>query len=158
VQGEYERARALYEESLALFRELGDKRSVAIPLVNLGLVAQAQGEYERVRALYEESLALSREVGDKPGIAHGLEGLASTALEPGAAPAVGAWGARLLGAADALRAAIGAPLPPTDQAPVERTVVSLRAALGDDAYEAAWAEGQALTLEEAVALAAAPPA
>ena len=65
--------------------------------------------------------------------------------------------ARLCGAAAALRVAIGAPLHPTERADYERTVAALRVALGDAAYEAAWAQGQALTLEQAIALALEEP-
>ena len=75
-QGEYERATALYQESLALLRELGDKRGIAHTLNNLGLVAWHQGNYSEAIAAYEESLALKRQLGDKRGIASSLGNLA----------------------------------------------------------------------------------
>jgi len=75
-QGEYERATALYQESLALLRELGDKQGIAHTLNNLGLVAWHQGNYSEAIAAYEESLALKRQLGDKRGIASSLGNLA----------------------------------------------------------------------------------
>ena len=52
-------AHALYEESLALFRELGDARYVAFILFFLGGTAMEQGDPERARVLYEESLDMA---------------------------------------------------------------------------------------------------
>jgi non-specific serine/threonine protein kinase len=75
-----------------------------------------------------------------------LDGLAGVA----AAQARPARAARLLGAAEALREAIGAPTPPAGRAAHEREVAALRAALDGEAYAAAWADGRALPLERAV--------
>ena len=59
--------------------------------------------------------------------------------------------ARLLGAASALREALGAPQPAQDKADVEQAVVDARAALGEAAWAAAFAAGQAMMLQEAIA-------
>jgi hypothetical protein len=80
-------------------------------------------------------------------IAESLEIAARLALAEG-------WperAARLLGAADALRDAIGAPLPPVYRAAHEHDMATARTALGDAAFAAAWAAGRALALEQAVA-------
>jgi hypothetical protein len=61
--------------------------------------------------------------------------------------------ARLDGAADALRGAIGSPLPPNEQCEHERRLSELRAALGDGTFERAFTAGRALTWEQAVAYA-----
>jgi tetratricopeptide (TPR) repeat protein len=47
--GEYARAKQLYEESLAISRELNDRRRSAITLNNLGNVCRALGEYDQAR-------------------------------------------------------------------------------------------------------------
>jgi hypothetical protein len=60
--------------------------------------------------------------------------------------------ARLFAAASALRAAMGTPLNPKDTARYTQAVATLGAALGEDGCAAAWAAGEALRLEEAVAL------
>ncbi len=62
--GNYERARALHEESLALSREVGSRRGIALGVSNLGEVAYYQGDYEAAKAYCEESLQLTREARD----------------------------------------------------------------------------------------------
>jgi hypothetical protein len=58
----------------------------------------------------------------------------------------------LLGAAAALRRAIGAPLPPSQRPCYERHLAAARATLPGETFTAAWDEGYATPLEEAVAL------
>jgi predicted ATPase/class 3 adenylate cyclase len=70
--GNFERAAAMCEESLALFKELGDKSGIASSTLILGVVAGSQGNSDRVVTLGEESLRLFRELGDKWGIALAL--------------------------------------------------------------------------------------
>jgi len=82
-QGDYQAARALHEESLALMRELGDRGRIASSLGNLGRVAHEQGDYPAARALHEESLAITRELGDRVGIAGSLNALGRVARDLG---------------------------------------------------------------------------
>jgi len=63
--------------------------------------------------------------------------------------------ARLYGAADTLRVALDIPLPPADYALNERSIIAARNTLGETAFAAAWAEGEALELEQAIEEAAA---
>ncbi|MGH8104339.1 MAG: hypothetical protein ACREJQ_07455, partial [bacterium] len=58
--------------------------------------------------------------------------------------------AKLLGAADALREAIGSPLPPSERADHDRTLAAVCSALGDAAFTAAFAAGRALPLAAAI--------
>ncbi len=146
-QGDYLASRALYEESLAISRELGDRRSTATSLVNLGNVANDQGEYPSARALLEQSLAIQRDLGDRAGMAESLEGLGYVEFRlagPGRA-------ARLWGAAERLREQIGAPMRVGELPRYDRQVAAARAAVGDaTTFGAAWQEGRAQTLEQAV--------
>ncbi|MFD4831452.1 hypothetical protein ACFWPV_16600 [Streptomyces uncialis] len=52
--------------------------------------------------------------------------------------------ARLLGAAEAARESVGAPLPPGERGDVERIATTVRAALGSRRYAAQLALGRAL--------------
>jgi DNA-binding CsgD family transcriptional regulator len=61
-QGEYERARATYEEMLELSQELGDKGYVATALNSLGTVAAQQGDNERAKALLQQNLRVIEEL------------------------------------------------------------------------------------------------
>ena len=65
-QGDYDQARAYYEESLGIRRRLGEKQGIANLLNNLGVLARWQGDYPRARTLFEESLDLLRQLDDRP--------------------------------------------------------------------------------------------
>jgi non-specific serine/threonine protein kinase len=146
LDGDYERAETAYEESLTISREVGAKEREEAALQNLGHVAQRQGDYDRAGALHRQALALNREFGSKYFIAFSLAALAGP---------VGAKGqpkraARLLGASETLFESMGIGQQPADRLEVDRYVVDVRAQLDEAAFEAAWAEGQAMSLEEAV--------
>jgi DNA-binding CsgD family transcriptional regulator len=69
--GKYDSARLHYEESLAVHRELGDKRGIALTLLRLAqLLFVSQGDQEALRSLLDEGLALFTELGEKEGIAN----------------------------------------------------------------------------------------
>ncbi len=86
---------------------------------------------------------------NKNAISYCLEGLAAV----GAAEGDSADAARLLGAAEVLRETIGAPAGAYEEAIRLDTVAAVRQELGEDKFGAAWAEGRAMPLEQAVALA-----
>ena len=62
-QGDYAAAITFQEESLALHRQLGDRRSTSLVLNNLGVMFYHQGQYEQAGKYYRESLLLKREIG-----------------------------------------------------------------------------------------------
>jgi predicted ATPase/DNA-binding SARP family transcriptional activator len=153
-QGDHGAARSLLQESLAMAREVGNRQEVADQLRALGVAAQAQGDDAAARACFVESLTLKRDLGNRLGIAECLERLAALAgsrADPSRA-------ARLFGAAEALRATIGAPLPPSASGAHEREVALVRAALDPPLFAEATAAGRALSLDAAVAEALAVPA
>ncbi len=86
-QGDYPAARARHEESLAIRRQLGDRRGVAESLSNLGTAARAQGDVVSARALHEEALAIRRELGSQGSIARSLNNLGNVALDQDDFPA-----------------------------------------------------------------------
>ncbi len=85
-EGDHPGARSFYEQSLALRRELGDKRGEAESLRSLGILASHEGDYSTARSLYEESLALMKELGDKRGVAESLNSLGGVAYNEGNYP------------------------------------------------------------------------
>jgi DNA-binding CsgD family transcriptional regulator len=120
---------------------------VASALSELGRVAASNGDGATARDLYEESLTLYRELGDRFFIVQALEALADVAVRlknP-------AWAARLLGAAHTLREALGVPRAPIDAPGYERCVAAARAQLGAQTFASAWAAGQMMTPQQAVA-------
>lgn len=148
-QGDFKEAKRLYQESFAIQRELGNKQGIAYSLNNLGDLAFEQGEYEEAKRLIRESLALFRELGDKRGIAYSLEEFGYLA----ASEAKAGRAAKLYGATAALREAIHAPLPPSERARHEKAVEAAKAALGQDAFNRAYAEGRAMPLAAAIEMA-----
>jgi len=146
-RGDFSGAQALFEESLSLRRSLGDRWGIASSLNNLGSLACMQGNLPGARAMYEESLAIARDLGDRWCLVESLAGLASIA-QTFAGP-TGA--ARLWGGTERLREEIGAPLDRNERQRHDRLIAAARDALGDDAaFDAAWQEGRAMTLEKLV--------
>ncbi len=151
-QGDYIEAATFYAESLALFEERGDKHGIAVGRHNLGYIAQHLGDLPQAAARFRDSLVLFHELGHPWSVADALVGMA------------GVWGheeraegaARLLGAAEALHAAVdpsGALLEPANRGEWERTVAMTHAQVEEHIREIAWAEGHALGLQEAIAYA-----
>ena len=144
-QGDYSVARVLYEESLTIARRLGDQVGIASSLGNLGTVASEQGDYARARTLHGESLSILRQLGAQVGIVSSLEGIARLAHRQHQLPKAG----QLWGAASSLRETLGSHLPSAED-PSNKWIASVREALGDLAFNAAWDAGWAMTLDEAV--------
>src|SRR6266508_4585206 len=159
-QGDLGRAALLFEECKRMCQEVGNKEGSAIALGNLAFIALAQGSSEEAAALYRESLALRRELGDERGVAKCLEELAEVAVAQDRPERA----VRLLAAAAALRDRVNAQAPfilVANRTARDRTLAAARARLSDAVFAAAWAEGRAMPLEQAIADALAnhaPPA
>jgi predicted ATPase/serine/threonine protein kinase/DNA-binding CsgD family transcriptional regulator len=83
LENDTDRAQALYEESLVLYRALGDTAGIALSLSQLGEIAGRRGNFAVAYTRTEEALALFREVGDKQGIAWSLINLAGIVSQQG---------------------------------------------------------------------------
>jgi predicted ATPase/class 3 adenylate cyclase len=71
-QSNYDQGEKLAQEGLALFRELGDKRGIALTVNRLGVAAWRRGDFRSARVLLEEDLTLFREIGDQDRVAWSL--------------------------------------------------------------------------------------
>ena len=71
------KARALYEESIAVAELAGNKRNKAFALNLMAILVSDKGDYEAAQTFYEESMALWRELGHRSGIAYVLNNLAN---------------------------------------------------------------------------------
>jgi predicted ATPase/DNA-binding SARP family transcriptional activator len=147
ARDDYAGARAWYEEYVEQGQKTGYRLYVADGLLGLGDVACLEGDYTAARIFYQQALALQREQHNRIGIAAFLERLAGVCQAQGQPER----SARLLGVAETLRERDGVPLPPMDQANYDPIVSAARVQLGEEAFLAAWAEGRALTIEQAVA-------
>jgi DNA-binding CsgD family transcriptional regulator len=109
-------------------------------------VTIAQGETEQAEVDAHEALACAAEVGAYLGISDTLECLGALAGDAGSHREA----TRLFGAAEVIRHRIGVVRFPIHQAGYEASVAALRDALGEHDFDAAWAEGAALSTEEAI--------
>jgi hypothetical protein len=136
----------LYEQGLAIFRELGDRWGIAGTLADLGNLAREQQDCAAAHSLYRESLKIFQELEHKRGIARLLECFACSA----AAQLQAERALRLAGAAAVLRQNIGAPLTPGEQAKLEAILARARQALTNTSGATAWLEGWAMPVEKAI--------
>ncbi|HWH23916.1 MAG TPA: tetratricopeptide repeat protein, partial [Candidatus Limnocylindria bacterium] len=144
--GEISKARSRHEESLAISRRLGDERGVARTLMHLADLALGEGDTDRAGALQRECLRIRHALRDMPGVATAMERLVWVTMAD-----AGEDAARLLGAAEALREAIHAPVPSAARGEYERSVRMLAARLGQELFEAARLKGRAMGPDVAVA-------
>jgi len=145
-------ARRHLAESLDIFRALNDRHNAVIATFNLGLAEYLGGTPGAAGALFAESLGLARRTGMRASTAYALIGLA-LAGRGGADPG---WSARLHGAADVALADLGETLAPLEGRLAGQDRQRLRAAMGDEAFDAEYAAGR--TLDPAQVLAALGPA
>jgi tetratricopeptide (TPR) repeat protein len=148
-QADRARAVALYEQSLLLFRELGHTWSISFVLLTLAEVTQSQGDYSRAMQLYAEGLGHALDVRNLRGVAWCFKGLAELAEATGQAERA-AW---LGGASVGVLESSDEQLEHASDAEYWPDIVALRTRLEAAGLAAAWADGRAMTLEQAVAYA-----
>jgi predicted ATPase/class 3 adenylate cyclase len=148
LEGDTASARALAEESLRMHREVGDRFGATDALHVLGRIALAQKDLDTAGASFLEALVNDEQVGNRTGMGIVLDNLAARASALGHHLRA----VRLAGASEAIKEAAGGHAPPPFiDLPDPRQAA--REVLGDAAVEAAWEEGQAMTLDQAVAYA-----
>ncbi len=145
---DYASAGTYYEEALSLRRALGSKTGIACTLASLGLVALATGNLVHGEELYRESLLLASELRSQPRIIEALEGLAATAVAQGDLRK----GALLYGQLGSCYKRLSY-LQPIEPATYDQYIAALRQQLDEAALATEWAQGQAMSLEQAVACA-----
>ncbi|MDG4831498.1 BTAD domain-containing putative transcriptional regulator [Solwaraspora sp. WMMD1047] len=138
------RARWLAGDALDRFRRLDFDEGVAWALNILGLVEQCDGAPGTAVGALRGSLEIHCAVGDRWRAASVLEALAAVLVD-GADPAAAA---ELLGAADAIRVSIGAPVPPRERPARDAARARLAEVLPDRDRYAAQARGEALRFED----------
>ena len=150
LEGDYPLARSLLEQGIAMRREMGDKWSIPWSLINLGYTTLREGDYDGAAAIFRQSLTFGLEEGIERFILPSISGLAGVAGVQGEAERA----ARLFGATEALQEISGfREFPYHSQADVDRNIVAARAQLDGETWQSAWEEGQAMSMEQAVAYA-----
>jgi predicted ATPase/DNA-binding SARP family transcriptional activator/DNA-binding CsgD family transcriptional regulator len=144
LDGDLERAKMVTREAATILREQNHRHFIAFALDNLGWVALLEGDTERAATEFKEGLMLRREIGEKESLPSTLEGLASVAGTRGEARRA----ARLFGAARTLREAMSVQQQFGEHALEEPYSSVARTRLDEASWEAAFAEGQAMTYDE----------
>ncbi len=152
-EGDYGRADTLYNDSLSLFKEMGYSSQTASAWHNIAHVRLSQGEGVQAAKLFHQALNEFREMGDKKGVTDCLTGLAGVAIQFGQP----GKGARLLGASEMLKQELGATWWPANHIAYKGHLSRLHEQLDDATFNAAWAEGRAMTLEQAIEYALGEP-
>jgi predicted ATPase/DNA-binding XRE family transcriptional regulator len=152
LNDEYERGITMLEEYQTLAYELGDVVAIGVGIVYIGVAKFLQGHFEEAEKLFQEGLPRVHAISDVDRCIDCLEGLAATAdrrRQP--LRSVRLWGAaQHLYDSTGLIAGENWVWIPRVRAP---TIASLRAQLGEDVFESAYAEGYAMTIDEAVGFA-----
>lgn len=149
VQGDIERARECFMESIALDQhQRYNKEAVAWALHNLGYIALEQGNVSQANSFFVESLALVEELGIVSQTVSELIGFAGIAEAEGYMQTV----AQLLGAVAALSEQLSIPMFPVDRKYYERTLAAAQEQLDPVIFSALWSKGQSLTIDEALQL------
>lgn len=147
MRGDFEAASALQLESLAVGRETGNPNNISTALRNLAHLALRRGDDRQAAAYFSESLALYQGATARAILTECVDGLARVA----SAQRLHERAARLFGAAESSLEALGGPLPMwADVSERGGYVARTRAGLSNEAFCAAFDEGRAMTLDQAV--------
>jgi tetratricopeptide (TPR) repeat protein len=149
MQGDYAAAKQVYEESLPIAREVGDQLRETMIMGNLGIVAFNLGDFEQARARDLEAYKLALEIENDYLIRGALSysgGYLGVLGQPERA-------VRLMAAGDTQLAAIGSRRQAADQHEIEKLIALVRKQLDDETFDRLWAEGESLSLDDAIDLA-----
>ena len=144
--GDARHADLLLDDALRHAREYEDVWILAFMLLTRACSRLERGDAASTSGPIRESLALRREIGDTWGIAGCVEGLGWASALQGAPERA----ARLFGAAEAIREAVGMAHMPGLRTSYERAVAAARAQIDDARFRAAWAGGRSLTLDQTI--------
>jgi predicted ATPase/DNA-binding CsgD family transcriptional regulator len=147
LRGEATRAAERFEEASSLFAALGDQYGMAFTRINLGRVAVQQGDDAQAAAFFAQALGNFQALGDRWGIAHVLEDCAGLIFHAGQTERA----TRLLGAVEAARVADGVQLLVMNRSRHAHVIGKAREALGEQRFDATFALGRAMALQDAFA-------
>jgi len=147
LDGNYTRAGQLYEECLALSNASGNKHQEAISLANCVYVAYHEGNYNQAIDCGKKALSLLNTL----QLEHAIVVVLTMTAGPIGAKGKPRLAARLLAASEAQLEIMGASIKPQDKFEIDRFINAIREQLGETEFNKAWAEGRAMTLEQALA-------
>jgi predicted ATPase len=144
-EGDLKRAEERAVEALDVARQMDHQSHVASSLELLGWIALQQADITTAREHLCNALALNLDLGDRAEILDLIEAIGALAVASDASAA-----ARLLAAAETMRAKLGLPPPSDDRSFVQRQVAACRDRLTEEEFNATWDAGRALSFDNAV--------
>jgi len=145
--GDIPAARAYLEEAAGAMRAIGDQREHV--MINMGWVLRLDNDPDGARSSFESALRSTRRTGIRSAAAYTVLGLACVAAD------TGDWrrAAMLHGIAQAILDSIGQAWQPLEAGYREDSLAGVRAHLGQEQFDRAYAEGIALSFDAAIDLA-----
>lgn len=153
-QGDVDAARQLFEEGHVLRHHARNRQGLAVSLRNLGRIALEQGRLKEAEERFVQSLEIDWAAGRRGGLLPELEAMSIVAAVAGQVERA----LVLAGAASAWRRALEIPALPADRAWFERYLPAAHQALPPERASGLQSFGEALSLDNAVALARDPNA
>lgn len=145
-QGNYDLAKQHFENGLTVFRQLRNKNFEYVMLSELGHLARVGGNFKQARKIYKQTITGWHELGARPAVAHQLECYAFIAI----AEEQPTRAAQLLGAAEALRAKVQSLMADDERVEYDQSVARLRSMLAEKDFNSLWADGRAMSMEQAI--------
>jgi predicted ATPase len=147
--GNYEAARKIFEDGEKIFKNIGSSSFQLVMRSEIGHIERYTGNLTQARLIYQNTIKGWQEIGNRSAIAHQLECFGFLAIhdeEPQRA-------IKLLSAAETLRERINSPRTDYEQVEYDQSIAQLRAMLPEAEFNRLWAEGRAMTMEQAIQLA-----
>jgi predicted ATPase len=147
--GRFDLAKGYFEEGLRMFQRVGHKGFVTVMTSEIAHVERATGNYAEAKKTYTETIKVFQDYGNRPAVAHQLECFAMIAVveeEPQRA-------VKLFAAAEAVRELTGHKRTDEEEAEEVQFMSRLHSNLQETEFNALWAEGRSMTMEQAIQLA-----
>jgi tetratricopeptide (TPR) repeat protein len=144
-EGRPDEAIPIFQESMGVAQQLNDRRNIFLSKLYLALALLTRGDTAAAQPYYQEALRLAQALGDRYGMMRAIAGLGTLAQQGGQ----GERAARLIAAAQTQHQRIGAPITPAEQGSLDHTLAAIQAQPAAT-WQAAWQEGEKMSLEEAV--------
>jgi tetratricopeptide (TPR) repeat protein len=144
--GNFENARESLQQCLSYLPQIKSKRNDAMIYSELAHVERQAGRWQKALEGYQDTILRWKDLGHHPAVANQLECFAFIARvqdQPQRA-------ARLLGAAEALREACGAPMTDYERAEYNSEIAALHRQLDQPNFESEWAAGRQMKLDQAI--------
>ena len=145
----FEKAELSFEECRRLYEDAGIKAGEIQSIRLLGLSARVKGDYQKAAAMYQKSLTIIQESRDAESVGRSILGIALTMVKQGNLNSA----VQLIGASNKAIPKITENLLDLDKEDLDQTIARAKSGLGDTTFENLWAEGESMSIEEAIAFA-----